>query len=233
VRKKGGADDSEEEEEVQSALKGVEKQLLEHDPSFTLDDTAERRSLRKHHLLNAFVRGMAPDDPLSSHDPENPEHTSRLHLNIERLRAVEPLFQPSMAGVDQAGMAELVEHVFKQFNAADRERLASVSIIRLLSFGPPSLWVDSFNRQRVFITGGNTLLPGFDHRIRTAIQSILPVGTTLNVEQSRDRVGAWRGMAQWARSPEFASTVVSKAEYDEYGGEYIKEHRFSNGYIHT
>ncbi len=34
---------------------------------------------------------------------------------------------------------------------------------------------------------------------------------------------AWKGMADFARTDEFLGISVSKAEYDEYGGERIKK----------
>lgn len=124
----GTGDDSEDEEDEQEALNSVEARLLEHDPAFTLDDTASRLAMRKHQLLNAFVRGLAPDDPLDTYDPESVEHNSQLHVNVERARVPEVLWQPHMGGLDQAGLGEIVEHVLKGFSPDERMRLTKVRL---------------------------------------------------------------------------------------------------------
>ena len=112
----------------------MESRLLEHDPNFTIDHTAERLALRKHQLLNAFVRGLSPDDPLNTYDPESLEHNSQLHLNVERIRVPEVLWQPHMGGADQAGLGEIVEHVLKQFSPSEKDRLTQASLSLLLLF---------------------------------------------------------------------------------------------------
>jgi actin-related protein 5 len=81
------------------------------------------------------------------------------------------------------------------------------------------------------VTGGNTLTPHFDARLHSSIRSVLPVGTPINVVRPADvRLDAWRGLAKWAGSEEFASAQISRQDYMEMGGEYIKEHRLSNAY---
>lgn len=83
--------------------------------------------MRSHQLFNAFVYGLAPDDPLDTFDATNPQHTTRLHVNVERIRVPEVLWQPHLGGLDQAGLGEVVEYVLKGFNEKERERLTSVS----------------------------------------------------------------------------------------------------------
>ena len=119
-------DDSEAEEDEQEALQKVEQQLLQYDPDFTINETAAKRAIRKQRLLNAFVRGMAPEDPLDSFDAGNPEHAAQLHLNIERMRVPEVTYQPSLAGIDSAGLLEVIEHILKSFTASERDRLTAV-----------------------------------------------------------------------------------------------------------
>jgi hypothetical protein len=108
-------------------LKLIESRLLEHDPEFTEDDTADRRALRRHYLLNAFVRGLAPTDPLSDYDPErNVEQASQLHLNMERIRVPEVIYEPHMAGLDCAGLLEIIENMLRHFSLDERNRLTKV-----------------------------------------------------------------------------------------------------------
>ena len=132
-REIGNADDSEDEEDDQDRLVTIEAKLLEHDPRFTADDTAERLAFKKHELVNAFMRGLRPDAASDAYDAKSMEHNCQLHVNVEQIRVPEVLFQPHIAGVDQAGLSELVEHVIKSFDAPHRERLTSVRLSLSLS----------------------------------------------------------------------------------------------------
>ncbi|GAA5828704.1 hypothetical protein JCM3770_003497 [Rhodotorula araucariae] len=213
-REIGTGDDSEDEEDEQDALQSIEARLLEHDPHFTEDDTASRQALRKHQLLNAFVRGLAPDDPLDTYDPESAEHNSQLHVNVERVRVPEVLWQPHMGGLDQAGLGEIVEHVLRGFSPPERDRLTS----------------------NIFLTGGNTLIPSFSSRLSSALRPSLPVGAPLRISAPADALDAWRGLARWtgsgsgsgSASADARRAFVTRAEYDEKGAEWFKEHGWGN-----
>ncbi|GAA5897144.1 uncharacterized protein JCM6883_006594 [Sporobolomyces salmoneus] len=212
-REIGNADDSEDEEDEVTSLKQVEARLLEHDPNFTLDDTAERLAMRSHQLFNSFVYGLSPDDPLDTYDPSNVEHTSQLHVNVERIRVPEVLWQPHLGGLDQAGLGEVVEYVLKRFGVKERERLMS----------------------NIFVTGGNTLLPNFDSRLRSSLTPVLPVGHPLNITRTYDSQypawSAWRGMSKWSNSDRGRRAFVTRQEYEENGAEWFKEHGWGNRYI--
>lgn len=121
------AEDSEADEDDLAYLEIIEGALLKHDPNFEINDTVARKAIAKQKLLNAFLRGMSPDDPLDSFDSGNPEHLAQLHLNVERIRAPEVMFQPSLAGVDSAGLLEVIEHILKSFSPSERDRLTNVS----------------------------------------------------------------------------------------------------------
>jgi actin-related protein 5 len=58
-----------------------------------------------------------------------------LHVNIERPRVGEVLFQPSIIGLDQAGIVETVDDIVKTFDASSRERIQKV--MESLSNGLP------------------------------------------------------------------------------------------------
>lgn len=69
---------------------------------------------------------MTPDDPVDTFDAANPEHAAQLHLNVERIRVPEVICQPSLGGVDSAGIIEVIEHILKSFDISERERLTQV-----------------------------------------------------------------------------------------------------------
>lgn len=97
----------------------LETKLLNHDSSFTYDDTYEGQTERQGALMSAFRPKYAEG---------NNEGASRIHLNVERWRVPETWFRPGMAGVDVAGLGELLENVLKSFSVDERQRLVNVSL---------------------------------------------------------------------------------------------------------
>lgn len=51
---------------------------------------------------------------------------ARIHLNIERYRAPETYFSPSMAGVDTAGLGEVIQGILARFSEEEKCRLVGV-----------------------------------------------------------------------------------------------------------
>ncbi len=49
----------------------------------------------------------------------------QLHIGVETIRATELLFQPSMIGSSEAGLAETVEYVLKMLNDSEQMDLAN------------------------------------------------------------------------------------------------------------
>lgn len=45
----------------------------------------------------------------------SPGEAHQLHVGVERLRAPEILFQPGMIGIEEAGLAETIAYVLKQY----------------------------------------------------------------------------------------------------------------------
>ena len=85
----------------------------------------------------------------------------------------------------------------------------------------------------VFLTGGNTLVPNFDNRIRQELRMLNPPEMPINVVKSYDAMlDAWKGGALLARSCFQGSRLqdfsISKAQYEECGHHYLKEHFSSN-----
>ena len=51
---------------------------------------------------------------------------TRIHLNVERWRVPETWFSPSMAGVDSAGLGEVLQTTLARFTEAEKGRLVKV-----------------------------------------------------------------------------------------------------------
>ena len=198
---KGDSDDEEEgEEDLEAGVRALEKDLMLYDADFSYDQTLDAQQDWTQSLLHAFHCGPRPQDPASAAEAH------QIHLNVERIRVPEVVFQPSaIAGVDQAGLVEIAGDILTQ-------RLTGV----------PGLDRDDFLRD-VFLTGGNTLFQNFDERLRAGLTAVLPADAPLVIRRARDaQLDAWKGAASWAGGGGLKKAVVSREEYQEKGSEYMK-----------
>ncbi|KAL6948697.1 hypothetical protein ACO0QE_001170 [Hanseniaspora vineae] len=186
----------------------LEQALLEHDPNFTEEDTVDAQYDWRKSTLHLFLRGPRP------HDSEDLHQQHQMHLNVERIRVPEVLFQPSIAGLDQAGIAELSKRVLLGKFGASSNQLSDVT---------------KKMAQNVLLTGGNTKLKGLRERVVKEFTQFLPVGTKLRVYNAANpELDAWRGMKKYAESSDFENSFVTKKQYEEMGPDYIKEHKLGN-----
>lgn len=193
----GDQSDDEEEEDLGAGLKNVEAQLLKYDPSFNENNTLEAQNDWTQSLVHAFLRGPRP------FDPESQQEAYQIHLNVERIRVPEVVFQPSIAGLDQAGIVDIAADITNHGLAkpADRERVL----------------------KNIFLTGGNTMFKGFEERLKTELRGVLPMEIPIDVQKASNPVlDAWRGAAQWAAGDESKGGFVTREEYLEKGPEYMK-----------
>lgn len=196
-------DEDDEEEDLDGQLKKIEAQLLQHDPDFTEQSTQEAQRDWTKSLTHAFARGPYP------YDPESARESNQFHLNVERIRVPEVLFQPSIAGVDQAGIIEIAEDILMQRLSSHPSRDAIL--------------------KDVFVTGGYTLFQGFEQRLKNELRAVLPAEIPLNLRRAKDPLlDTWKGASRWAASGEGKSAFVTREEWSEKGGEYLREHRLGN-----
>ncbi|KAF2203394.1 actin-like ATPase domain-containing protein [Delitschia confertaspora ATCC 74209] len=201
----GEQSDDEEEEDLNTNLKNIEAQLLKHDPNFNEESTREAQSDWTKSLVHAFLRGPWP------YESESQKEAHQLHLNVERIRVPEVVFQPSISGLDQAGIVEIAASILT-------ERLAENPYRKDVM-------------KDIFLTGGNTLFQGFEERLYNELRAVLPAGSELKVRRAGDCVlDAWRGAARWAEKPQSKASFVTRAEFQEKGADYIKEHDLGNAY---
>lgn len=199
-------DDEELLEEEEAQLVKIEKELLEYDPNFTVEDTLDAQYDWRKSVTHLFLRGPRP------FNSEDPHEQHQMHVNIERIRVPEVLFQPSIAGVDQAGIIEIGE---------------SILLNRLQGKGFSG---DSYDvLQDIFVAGGQALFQNFEERLYNEYKAFLPAEAPLKVRSAVDPLSdAWRGIAKWAQSGEADSSYLTKQEYEEMGPDYIKEHNLGN-----
>ncbi|KAF8439468.1 chromatin remodeling complex subunit [Boletus edulis BED1] len=192
-RKINTAAPSSDEEEDYNQLQIIERKLLQHDPTFTTQHTHASLSSQRSALLSAF-RPQYEEGDIAGH--------SRIHLNTERWRVCETYFSPGMAGVDSAGIGEVLQSVLARFTEADKARLV----------------------KNVFLTGGPSQFPGLCERVYATLRPILPPEMPISkpVRAAEPLVDAWQGMAAFANTDAFKQVGVTRAEYDEWGGERVK-----------
>lgn len=193
----------EEDREAFAQLEALEQKLLEHDVAFTDENTYAALQAKKTLLTTTYLRGFEP-----AWDPNDGAQYHQVHLNVERIRVPEISWQPIIAGVDQAGVTELSRHVLQAFDEPVRMRMA----------------------KNVLVAGRYSLLPGFDQRLQSGLRSILAPNAPLSVRRAQSaRFDPWRGMRRWVvEQPEaFRASSVSRAEYEEKGSGWFKEHGLS------
>jgi len=137
----------------------------------------------------------------------------QVHIGVERARVPELFFQPSIMGIDQAGICETLEFILSKYSPEEQNLLV----------------------QNVFLTGGCASVPGFKNRLEKILLSIRPFQSTFVVNLSDDPIlGPWKGAKYWATScDEINSCLLTREEFFEHGCERLKEHSRSNFYYPT
>ncbi|XP_042132634.2 actin-related protein 5 isoform X3 [Peromyscus maniculatus bairdii] len=135
----------------------------------------------------------------------------QLFVGTERIRAPEIIFQPSLIGEEQAGIAETLHYVLDRYPKAVQDTLV----------------------QNVFLTGGNVMYPGMKARMEKELLEMRPFQSSFQVQLASNPVlDAWYGARDWALDHlEDSGAWVTRKDYEEKGGEYLKEHCASNTYV--
>ncbi|XP_014235354.1 actin-related protein 5 [Trichogramma pretiosum] len=180
INKEGGDSDSELEQE---RLMELEEVLRHHDPEFEHNST--------------------------TNVPVLPGETHQLHVGVEKIRAPEVLFQPSTIGILEAGIAETIDRILKNYTLDQQNRLVN----------------------NVFLTGGPTKLRGFIDRLKRELTEIRPFQSQFQINIARDPdLDAWYGARDLGLNGNLQTYLVTRKDYEEKGGEYLKYHPASNTY---
>lgn len=86
---------------------------------FRVEHTYAALTSQRSALMQAFRPYYPEGDPAGA---------ARVHLTTERWRACETWFAPGTAGVDCAGLGEVVQNVLARFTEAEKGRLVNVSL---------------------------------------------------------------------------------------------------------
>ncbi|KAJ3526427.1 hypothetical protein NMY22_g10170 [Coprinellus aureogranulatus] len=167
------APSSDEEEDINN-LQAIESKLLQHDPTFTHSHTHASLSSQSSALISAF-KPIPSETDIAAH--------AQIALNTERFRVPQVWFEPGMAGVDTAGLGEVIQNILARFpSPTDKAALA----------------------KNIFLTGGPSQIPGLQEKLEIELRPILDPEMQLRIVKAYDASeDAWRGMAGYARTEEF------------------------------
>ncbi|KAJ2709258.1 Nuclear actin-protein involved in chromatin remodeling [Coemansia spiralis] len=212
-------EDAEVVEEDEAELERYNRQLSLHAPDYleSLDRTA--RAGIENTIMYRFTDGCQQailDKPATQQKTDNAAIVAgvareyQLHLNVERIRVPEIIFRPSLVGLDQAGLLETIDGILRRTG----NRLSLVN--------------------NVFVTGGGfSQVPGILERLERDIRSTVLAGAPIAVRRAADPLrDAWRGAALWStrEADAFRASSITRQDYLEHGGEYLREHGASNRY---
>ena len=82
---------------------------------------------RKDVLLNRLKYGQK-----GYIDVDDLEAQHQIHVNIERIRVPEALFQPHIIGIDQAGIMENIETILSLYTAKEQDEIVQVRVHMLV-----------------------------------------------------------------------------------------------------
>lgn len=160
--------DEEEDERDQERLAAIEKKLEEYDAEF-YSVLAEEMS-QKATIIDLLRNG----GKVKVLEEESDAMAYQLHVNVERYRIPEVLFQPHIAGIEQAGVIEIVQDLLK--------KLDDHTVSSLL--------------ENIFLCGGWSQLPGLQDRVVFDLTKLFPVGTKIVTSKQSSTIDCWKGMSQ-------------------------------------
>ncbi|XP_037540235.1 actin-related protein 5 isoform X2 [Nematolebias whitei] len=210
-------------EELQSYINKLQVAVEQSRQKLLQNDGAEGKTELEQPLDEgdgvALMESDFPEDTLSEKSANvvqpafNMAEYHQLFVGTERLRCPEILFQPSLIGEDQMGLMEALQYVLARYTSEQQEALAS----------------------NVFLTGGNMQYPGMKERVERELLAMRPFQSHFKVTMAtRPALDAWYGARDWAMEHPAAGGAegwISKQDYEEKGGEYLREHCASNAFV--
>ncbi|XP_063708449.1 actin-related protein 5 [Culicoides brevitarsis] len=204
AKKEKGTDDFGSRDEDWDIYKTISREGGDSDSELENEKLMEYEEVLRHHEPEMFESQITEG---------NAAELNQLHVGVEAIRAPELLFQPSMIGCQEAGLAEIIDFVLKMFSPEDQLKLAN----------------------NVFLTGGASKFPGLRERLDRELLEMRPFETSHKITFAKSAsMDGWYGAREFANnSKELKKALLTKAEYEEKGGEYFKEFFCSNQYFST
>ncbi|KAH8291906.1 hypothetical protein KR054_002043 [Drosophila jambulina] len=173
-------------------------------------DADNEQLLELEKILNHYDANF--DDGSSNVQAQSAAENYQLHFGVEDIRVPEILFQPSMIGCSEAGLAELIAFVLKLFPAEEQQRLVD----------------------HVYLTGGCAQFRGLKERLAKELLEMRPFQSKFAIYESDEHtLSAWLGACVQAEDPSFGQTLTTRQDYQEKGSEFFREHKASNLFYPT
>ena len=120
----------------------------------------------------------------------------KITIGNERFRCPEALFQPSLVGMESAGIHEMTYSAITKCDKA--------------------IWKDLYGN--IVLSGGNTMFPGIADRVQKEMTILAPPSTKIKIIASPERKHtAWIGGSIASSLSTFQQKWISKQEYEETG----------------
>ncbi|KAH8265199.1 hypothetical protein KR038_000293 [Drosophila bunnanda] len=173
-------------------------------------DADNEQLLEFEKILNHYDANF--DDGSSNVQAQSAAENYQLHFGVEDIRVPEILFQPSMIGCSEAGLAELIAFVLKLFPADEQQRMVD----------------------HVYLTGGCGQFRGLKERLAKELMEMRPFQSKFAIYESDNHtLSAWLGACVQAEDPSFGQTLTTRQDYQENGSEFFREHKASNLFYPT
>ncbi|CAJ0587051.1 unnamed protein product, partial [Mesorhabditis spiculigera] len=151
----------------------------------------------------------------------------RINLNAERFSLPEALFRPNYIGINQLGLADGISASIDRMQPTFNQAATKLMSAMLQSKKKPIVSDEPY-RFRCHVVGGSTLFPNFTARLTAELRSLLPTYVDeVVVERPENPItAAWEAGASLARQDALPGGFLTRAEYLEYGDDYLFFEKF-------
>ena len=118
------------------------------------------------------------------------ESSSRITIGVDRFETTEGLFKPELWGLDQAGIHVLVKKAIAECSLDARKEVT----------------------RSIFLSGGTTMVPGFNHRLESELEKLLPARPKVHASPYRYHA-AFLGASYHATSEEFNRMKLKRKDW--------------------
>jgi len=115
---------------------------------------------------------------------------SSITIGTDRFETTEGIFKPEVWGLDQAGVHVLVKKAITECSLDARKEVT----------------------QSIFLSGGVTMLPGFNHRLEVELEKILPARPKVHASPYRYHA-AFLGASSHVSSPAYNSSKIRREDW--------------------
>eukprot|EP00429_Kryptoperidinium_foliaceum_P010388 CAMPEP_0176004276 /NCGR_PEP_ID=MMETSP0120_2-20121206/1607_1 /TAXON_ID=160619 /ORGANISM="Kryptoperidinium foliaceum, Strain CCMP 1326" /LENGTH=398 /DNA_ID=CAMNT_0017336947 /DNA_START=102 /DNA_END=1298 /DNA_ORIENTATION=- len=176
-----------------------EMQLLLRKSGLSFTTTAELDLVKRMKEETCYLTRTSMVDDAAEKDARTPytlPDGRTFNLSSERYRAPNVLFDPSLIGSEEAGVADVLINSIMKSDIDLRSTLFS----------------------QIVLSGGSTLTPGFGDRLLHELRSRAPTHTKIRISAPPDRINStFVGGSILASLATFKSMWVSRADYEEHG----------------